>query len=314
MKCAAVATANGAGVAPYVQRPRTAPRPNPLETPKTGSADQDYLAKARKAAQAQSTAKKSENVFDRNARYPGRLALSLTAGLAVSLLIGGVWAIKHQTTDAGGGELQSTASLTTSDLHVSRTSNYASDYDNALLRIDAGDADDGVALLRRAAEAGSPMAQYRLAKFYERGEGVPRNLRLARLWAERAARAGNCRAMHDLGVYYALGEGAPLDEAMAFRWFSEAAELGVADSQYNLGILYRQGRGVGANNSQALFWFLVAARQHDLNAVDRAVEVAAQLSPMHIENAQVRARAFQARPANASVNGVCSAQSLSEND
>ncbi len=176
-------------------------------------------------------------------------------------------------------------------------------YELALQRIAAGRTQDGVTMLRRAADRGFPMAQYRLAKLYERGEGVHTDLAVARQWTERAAGAGNRRAMHDLGVYFARGEGAPLDEAAAFRWFRQAAELGVADSQYNLGVLYQQGRGVNASASEALFWFLVAARQGDQDAGARATALESQLPQIQVQQARARATAFRPRAASAVANG-----------
>jgi localization factor PodJL len=176
-------------------------------------------------------------------------------------------------------------------------------YELALQRLSAGAPQEGAALLRRAADRGFAMAQYRLAKLYERGEGVGADLSVARQWTERAAASGNRRAMHDLGVYFARGEGAPLDEAAAFRWFRQAAELGVADSQYNLGVLYQQGRGVSASPTEALFWFLVAARQGDQDAATHAAAMEAQLSPMQVEQARERAQAFRSRAASAVANG-----------
>mgnify|MGYP000033815428 CR=1 FL=1 len=176
-------------------------------------------------------------------------------------------------------------------------------YELALQRIAAGRTQDGVTMLRRAADRGFPMAQYRLAKLYERGEGVQTDLAIARQWTERSAAAGNRRAMHDLGVYFARGEGAPLDESAAFRWFRQAAELGVADSQYNLGVLYQQGRGVNASASEALFWFLVAARQGDQDAGARATALEAQLPQIQVQQARARATAFRPRAASAVANG-----------
>ncbi len=176
-------------------------------------------------------------------------------------------------------------------------------YELGLQRLTAGRAAEGATLLRRAADRGFAMAQYRLAKLYERGEGVPADLTVARQWTERAAGAGNRRAMHDLGVFFARGEGAPLDESAAFRWFRQAAELGVADSQYNLGVLYQQGRGVNASASEALFWFMVAARQGDQDAAARATALEAQLTPAQVEQARARAQAFRPRAANAVANG-----------
>ncbi|MBN8607296.1 MAG: SEL1-like repeat protein [Caulobacterales bacterium] len=176
-------------------------------------------------------------------------------------------------------------------------------YELGLQRISGGRTQEGVTLLRRAADRGFAMAQYRLAKLYERGEGVQADLAVARQWTERAAAAGNRRAMHDLGVYFARGEGAPLDEAAAFRWFRQAAELGVADSQYNLGVLYQQGRGVNASASEALFWFMVAARQGDQDAGARATALETQLAAQQVEQARARAQAFRPRAASAVANG-----------
>ena len=176
-------------------------------------------------------------------------------------------------------------------------------YQLGLQRLTGGRTQDGVMMLRRSADRGLAMAQYRMAKLYERGEGVPADLNVARQWTERAAAAGNRRAMHDLGVYFARGEGAPLDEGAAFRWFRQAAELGVADSQYNLGVLYQQGRGVGASPSEALFWFSVAARQGDHDAAAHATSLEAQLAPQQVQQAHARAEAFHPRAASAIANG-----------
>jgi localization factor PodJL len=176
-------------------------------------------------------------------------------------------------------------------------------YDLALRRIAAGQKAEGVALLRRAANQGLAMAQYRLAKLYERGEGVTPDINQAREWTERAAAAGNRKAMHDLGVYYARGEGANLDEGTAFRWFKQAAELGVADSQYNLGVLYLQGRGVSANPGEALFWFTIAARSGDGDARARAATLEAQIGDEKAHAIRQRADNFQARPSSARANG-----------
>ena len=176
-------------------------------------------------------------------------------------------------------------------------------YELALQRVAAGRTQEGVTMLRRAADRGFAMAQYRLAKLYERGEGVQRDLAIARQWTERAAASGNRRAMHDLGVYFARGEGAPLDEAAAFRWFRQAAELGVADSQYNLGVLYQQGRGVNTAPSEALFWFMVAARQGDQDAGARATALETQLPRAQVDQARARAQAFRPRAASGVANG-----------
>ncbi len=186
---------------------------------------------------------------------------------------------------------------------AAQSGNLTAQYELSLQRLAAGRTQEGITLLRTAADRGFAMAQYRLAKLYERGEGVQTDLAIARQWTERAAASGNRRAMHDLGVYFARGEGAPLDEAAAFRWFRQAAELGVADSQYNLGVLYQQGRGVNASATEALFWFLVAARQGDQDAGMRASAIEAQLPQAQIDQARARSQSFRPRASSAVANG-----------
>ncbi|HVY02076.1 MAG TPA: tetratricopeptide repeat protein, partial [Caulobacterales bacterium] len=176
-------------------------------------------------------------------------------------------------------------------------------YEYGLARLAAGDSQKAVVYLRRAASQGLAMAQYRLAKLYERGEGVPIDLAQARHWTERAAAGGNRKAMHDLGVYYARGEGAPFDEATAFKWFRQAAEYGVADSQFNLGVLYSQGRGVTADQGEAYYWFSIAAAGGDSDARARAAMIAEKLDPSVIAKAKARAQAFRAKPVMARANG-----------
>lgn len=162
---------------------------------------------------------------------------------------------------------------------------------------------EGLSLLRRAANQGMAMAQYRLAKAYETGDGVEASITQARQWTERAAAGGNRAAMHDLGVFFARGEGAPLDQATAFRWFRQAADLGVPDSQFNIGVLYERGQGTAANPSEALFWFLVAARSGDDDARARAAALEANLSATQVRQIRERADQFRPRPANPRANG-----------
>ncbi|MEJ0060181.1 MAG: hypothetical protein WDM79_11655 [Terricaulis sp.] len=351
------------------------------ETPEPAAGKNDYLAAARRAAQAQATPAKArkEQAETRTPTYSlrgsSRVVLWGAASAIALLIAGGAWYLNEQQNTAEPAPSQPEPDVTTPTEALSppaevydpnvaaplestsvappeapaatptpegppiaaapsrtnvaqatpgraapvvaaplaprnvsleaaaRSGDLVAQYEFGLQRIAAGRTEEGVTMLRRSADRGMAMAQYRLAKLYERGEGVPADLTQARQWTERAAAAGNRRAMHDLGVYFARGEGAPLDEAAAFRWFRQAAELGVADSQYNLGVLYQQGRGVGASPSEAMFWFLVAARQGDEDAGARATALEAQLQPIQVEQARARAAAFRPRAASAPANG-----------
>lgn len=331
---------------PFADIERAAPPPElPPQAPTTRN---NYLANARKAAQAQSQPKQRPEQAPSprlSLRGSSRIVLWGAASAVAALAALGVWYANNQNTNlAGASELaptpanarpETSAVATPSDSlaagsgdaeisdgfeadpvvagpltprnvsleQAAQAGDVTAQYELALQRLGEGRAQEGVTLLRRAADRGLAMAQYRLAKLYERGEGVTADLAVARQWTERAAAGGNRRAMHDLGVYFARGEGAPLDEAAAFRWFRQAAELGVADSQYNLGILYQQGRGVNASPSEALFWFLVAARHGDTDANARATALETQLPANQTEQAQARAQAFRPRAASAVANG-----------
>jgi localization factor PodJL len=172
----------------------------------------------------------------------------------------------------------------------------------AMDKLDRGQDAQAAGLLKRAADQGLAMAQYRLAKAYERGQGVARDAQASRRLIEQAAQAGNAKAMHDLGVLMAEGRNATLNEPAAFNWFRQAAELSVSQSQYNLGILYLQGRGVTADPALAYFWLEVAAAGGDQAAGARAAMLERTLGPVA---ADIRgsAHAFTPKHGQAFANG-----------
>lgn len=170
-------------------------------------------------------------------------------------------------------------------------------------RITASDFAMGANLIRKAAEAGMPAAQYRLAKLHEKGLGVPRDLAAARNWTERAASGGNIKAMHDIAVFHADGEGGPQSYARSAEWFRRAAEYGVVDSQYNLGVLYQEGLGITPDAGEALFWFTVAASLGDSGAPTMATQVRQRVSQDEVESILQRASAWEAADPSPEANG-----------
>lgn len=152
-------------------------------------------------------------------------------------------------------------------------------FDQATAREQAGDAAGSVALLRRAADAGDTRAMNRLARKYENGDGVTKDLAQARALTERAAARGSRQAMHNLGVYYANGDGVPQNMARAAESFRRAAQRGVTDSQFNLGAMAEQGLGGPKSDVQAYYWFALAARGGDQDAAAKVRELGARLTP-----------------------------------
>ena len=171
-------------------------------------------------------------------------------------------------------------------------------------QLEAGDYTSGPSMIRRAAEQGLAVAQYRLAKLHESGLGVPRDLEKAREWTERGAAGGNVKAMYDLAVYYAEGEGGPQTYAGAAEWFRKAAEFGVTDGQYNLAVLHELGLGVSENPAEALYWYAVAANQGDSEAPPKVAELTNAVGQE--QAAQIRARAAGWTPTrpNRAANGI----------
>lgn len=141
------------------------------------------------------------------------------------------------------------------------------------------DAEKGIGLIQRAAQAGSMEAQAVLATCYSVGHGVQRDyfkgegirnasvrnaaedpnaaLAFAKYkikWLHLAAEQGNAYAQ------FTLGSTAKVDEAAA-KWMRMAAEQGLAPAQRRLGKMYREGKGVARDAEQGFQWLVKAALQ-----------------------------------------------------
>ena len=169
-------------------------------------------------------------------------------------------------------------------------------YDQAIARQQAGDAAGAATLMRAAADTGDARSINRLAKMYERGEGVTRDPAQARALTERAASRGSAQAMHNLGVYYAEGEGPARDMNKAADSFRRAASKGVTDSQFNLGAMAEQGLGVQRSEREAYYWYSVAGRNGDRDAAAKTRELAARLPPAEKVAEDQRVAQFRAEP------------------
>lgn len=156
--------------------------------------------------------------------------------------------------------------------------------------------------LARSAEAGEPVAQYRMGTLFERGRGVPADTAKADHWYEAAANQGNRKAMHNLAVAYAEGSGAKKDFTEAARWFSRAAMLGLSDSQFNLAVLYERGLGVPQSLLNAYKWYAIAAAQGDSESKARLQTISTQLSADDRAAAQHAADTFKPGNLDAEAN------------
>jgi len=86
----------------------------------------------------------------------------------------------------------------------------------------------------------------------------------------------------------------PQDYAEAVKWYRLAAEAGLNAAQNNIGQMYYAGHGVPQDNVLAHMWFNLAAVGGNPIALKGRDEVAANMAPDQIAEAQKMAREWLA--------------------
>ena len=136
-------------------------------------------------------------------------------------------------------------------------------------------------------------AAFYLGRFYLQGEGVTRDISLARRWLTVAADAGILRAQSKLAYCYFFGCDDvlwPQDARQAARWMRKAAEQGDIGAQYYLGFIYEEGRGVPQNLYEAYKWYAIAAHREPESAAGKsATQGRKQLAWSLTESQKLRA-------------------------
>ncbi|MSR68042.1 sel1 repeat family protein [Candidatus Peribacteria bacterium] len=112
------------------------------------------------------------------------------------------------------------------------------------------------------ANKGDREAQFDLGALYHDGDGVVKDLALARKWFEKAAAQNEPHAQFNLGVMYYVGEGVTQNFAKALTLFKQASDLGNERAQFNLGVMYYRGEGVMQDLLKAHGLFTKAAMQN----------------------------------------------------
>ena len=107
---------------------------------------------------------------------------------------------------------------------------------------EAGDYREGVQWYTKAAELGDPYSEWTIGRYYEDGDGVPRDLDKALQWFKRAQNSG-FRAESDIASVYAEQQ----DLIEAHQWYTRALEAADPFAAQQLGQCYKYGdacRGV----------------------------------------------------------------------
>ena len=119
-----------------------------------------------------------------------------------------------------------------------------------------------IAALLARANAGDAYSQLLVGEQYENEQDYV----AAVIWFRKAAESGNALAQDHLAYLYDKGIGVPQDVRQAVFWLRKAAEQGDPYAQSTLGGLYREGHGVPQDDGLAVTWWRRAAAQGDLNA------------------------------------------------
>jgi len=118
-----------------------------------------------------------------------------------------------------------------------------------------------VDLLKRAADAGAPEAQFELAKLYEQGIGVNADSAKALELYQAAARQNFADAINDLGfLHHQGGLGLPPNPKRAYEFFRRAAELRHPQAQFNYAALIDDGLVPGKGSKEAAHFLYAALR------------------------------------------------------
>ena len=146
----------------------------------------------------------------------------------------------------------------------------------------SGNATSGIEALKYAAAGGEVLAQWKLAKIYANGDGVPRDdvkaynyfTQIVTNYDEdgpnRRDRAVVSSALVALGTYNLNGianSAIHPDPQHALQMFQFAATtFGDADAQYNLARMHLDGAGVDKDGREAIRWLFLAADKGHLQA------------------------------------------------
>ena len=113
-------------------------------------------------------------------------------------------------------------------------------------------------MLRIAADAGEPEAQYALATFYKEGTGVPKDVEKSVRLLQAASLANNVDAEVEYAIALYNGTGTPKNEAAAVALLSKASRQGSAIAQNRLARVLVSGAGVPMDKVEGFKWHLVA--------------------------------------------------------
>lgn len=134
--------------------------------------------------------------------------------------------------------------------------------------------EEGLKLIRKAAENNSPNAQDFLAReYYYDGGLLDRDIEQSIKWYLKLAENNNAQLQdwiahiqYWIAKLYLSGNYLPKNESEAFKWCKKAAENNHIDAQFLLGTLYINGLGTKQDYAEALKWIKSSANKGNKDA------------------------------------------------
>lgn len=119
---------------------------------------------------------------------------------------------------------------------------------------------DSLVMVRRRAQSGVPEAQYELARFYETGNKVEKDLGEAFRWYSSAANKSHKDAQYRLALAYLYGLGVNQSVAQAGMWLKKASGQQQNEAKFLLAYSTSiRGGAVDKDNSMLLSWYIERA-------------------------------------------------------
>ena len=156
----------------------------------------------------------------------------------------------------------------------------AQSYNEAKNQVAVGNYSSAYAIFKKLADEGNAEAQSELGKIYERGLGVPQDLKASFFWHLKAASNGAVYSQYVVGDMYSNGIGCNVDDSLSIYWLEKAAQNGNLDSMLNLSIAYS-----GADYERAYFWALKAGSVNsNYTNKNTIINIEKNLTPAQIQN------------------------------
>ncbi|XP_073502672.1 protein sel-1 homolog 3 [Phyllobates terribilis] len=127
---------------------------------------------------------------------------------------------------------------------------------------------------RGALENEEPVLMYDYAVLLFKGDGVPKNEKLALKLMKKSAAKGLVEALNGLGWYY---HNFRKDYVRAVKYWSEAYEKGNADAAFNLGVMYLHGTYPGEDGDNETQAYEFMAKASEGGHVEASINVAQYL-------------------------------------